>query len=187
MKQISITHDLSNIIWLCPSFAAQSTPILVCALITSCIDYCNSIFSGLPQKFLHSFHTVDRVKTKISFRTSYSCVSDSSLAYFKILHKCVRLCILLLVLSIPLLSTEHCHPSHTLWFFSTIILIIPPAHLTTIGLEFSAMFWKSQNHICNIDSLPIIKVSLSVWLCFRIYWFLTLFSFYLLIYTYFDV
>lgn len=140
MKQISITHDLSNIIWLCPSFAAQSTPILVCALITSCIDYCNLIFSGLPQKFLHSFHTVDRVKTKISFRTSYSCVSDSSLAYFKILHKCVRLCILLIVLSILLLSTEHCHPSHTLWFFSTIILIIPPAHLTTIGLEFSAMW-----------------------------------------------
>lgn len=168
MKQISITHDLSNIIWLCPSFAAQSTPILVCALITSCIDYCNSIFSGLPQKFLHSLHTVDRVKTKMCEIVHLTFSSFYTLVIYWTLSPIPYSLILL-----------HHYSHYTTCSFDH--------HRFRVFSHVTPRLWKSQNHICNIDSLPIIKVSLSVWLCFRILVFNSFFFFYLLIYTYFDV
>lgn len=70
-KKLSNTNSVllyQNINGLCPSFTPNNITVPVKALVTSCLDYCNTLLYGLPHKSLHTIQLVQISTAGIIFR-----------------------------------------------------------------------------------------------------------------------
>lgn len=138
----SAYFNLHNISQRSPSFTANSTAILVHALVPSRIDYCNTILSDLSNKIFHTLQLVQNGAVLVITRTP--SVEDVTPVlqqpYWLTVKYHINFKFLHLTFKYPFKAPyffDILHiaaPSHTLRSSCAVTFIIPPDRLTTMDI-----------------------------------------------------
>ncbi|KAF7648013.1 hypothetical protein LDENG_00163050 [Lucifuga dentata] len=152
---------LCNIASLCPSLSQHSTEVLIHARVTSPIDYCNAILSGIPDKLLQIIlQIIQNSAARIITRTKSSNHITPILIQLHWLpvHQQIHYKILLLTfkalhnMASPYLSERlrPYTPSRSLRSSTAALLSVPAFRLSTMGARaFSSLHPDYGTHFLH--------------------------------------
>ncbi len=134
---------LCNINHLRPFLSTNNTAVLVHTLVTSRIDYCNALFTGVPAKLLHKLQLVQNSAARVLSRTPFNeHISPvlQQLHWLPVKYRVEFKILLLTYKALNNLAPQYLNqllqvytPSRALRSSSSISLVVPRIRLTTMG------------------------------------------------------
>ncbi len=175
---LSAYFHLRNINRLCPFLSTNNTEVLAHALVTTRIDNCNALYTGLPSKLLHKLHLVQNSAARVLSRTpSTEHISPvlQQLHWLPVKYRVEFKILLLTYKALHNLAPQYLNqllhvytPSRALRSSSSIYLVVPRIRLSTMGARYfryaALRLWNSRPHdIRNSDCLLTFKTRLKTY------------------------